>query len=240
MRRRCINAIWVGTTPIPRICNPLPPEPAAKRYVEAMGGAAKVIALAAKAEQEGDLRWAATLLNHTVFADENDKTAREQLAGVYTKLGFESEAGTWRNIYLTGAQELRSGVVKLPPASMSTDVLSATTTPMLLDFVAVRINPQKASERAFKINIELTDRRETHLITVENGVMIHEAGIVDPAAGATIRMKRPDLLLTMLAGIPVAARIEFGDIKIEGDASLYDAVVGLVEPLTPNFPIVTP
>ncbi len=96
----------------PANLNPLPPEPAAKRYVEAMGGAAKVIALAAKAEQEGDLRWAATLLNHTVFADENDKTAREQLAGVYTKLGFESEAGTWRNIYLTGAQELRSGVVK--------------------------------------------------------------------------------------------------------------------------------
>jgi len=180
------------------------------------------------------------LLNHVVFADENNKAARDQLAGVYTKLGFESEAGTWRNIYLTGAQELRDGVVKLPPASMSTDVLSATTTLMLLDFVAVRINPVKASERAFKINIELTDRREKHLITIENGVMIHESGIVDPTAGASLRMKRPDLLMTLLAGIPVAARIESGDVRIEGDASLYEALVGLIEPLTPNFPIVTP
>ena len=224
----------------PANLNPLPPEPAAKRYVEAMGGAAKVIALAATAERDGDLRWAATLLNHVVFADENNKAARDQLAGVYTKLGFESEAGTWRNIYLTGAQELRDGVVKLPPASMSTDVLSATTTLMLLDFVAVRINPVKASERAFKINIELTDRREKHLITIENGVMIHESGIVDPTAGASLRMKRPDLLMTLLAGIPVAARIESGDVRIEGDASLYEALVGLIEPLTPNFPIVTP
>ncbi len=224
----------------PANLNPLPPEPAAKRYVEAMGGAAKVIALAATAERDGDLRWAATLLNHVVFADENNKAARDQLASVYTKLGFESEAGTWRNIYLTGAQELRDGVVKLPPASMSTDVLSATTTPMLLDFVAVRINPVKASERAFKINIELTDRREKHLITIENGVMIHESGIVDPTAGASLRMKRPDLLMTLLAGIPVAARIESGDVRIDGDASLYDALVGLIEPLTPNFPIVTP
>jgi alkyl sulfatase BDS1-like metallo-beta-lactamase superfamily hydrolase len=41
---------------------------------------------------------------------------------------------------------------------MSTDVLSATTTPMLLDFAAVRINPTKRPQRAFKINIELTDR----------------------------------------------------------------------------------
>ena len=224
----------------PANLNPLPPEPAAKRYVEAMGGAANVLALAAKAEQDGELRWAATLLNHAVFADENNKAARDRLAAVYTKLGFESEAGTWRNIYLTGAQELRGGVIKLPPASMSTDVLSATTTSMLLDFVAVRINPDKASERSFKINIELTDRREKHLITVENGVMIHEAGVVDPAAGASIRMQRPDLLMTLLGGIPVAPRLESGDVKIEGDATLYDAFIGLIEPLTPNFPIVTP
>jgi alkyl sulfatase BDS1-like metallo-beta-lactamase superfamily hydrolase len=70
--------------------------------------------------------------------------------------------------------------------------------------------------------------------------MIHESGIVDPTAGASLRMKRPDLLMTLLAGIPVAARIESGDVRIEGDASLYEALVGLIEPLTPNFPIVTP
>ena len=29
-------------------------------------------------------------------------------------------------------------------------------------------------------------------------------------------------------------------IIIEGDASLYAALVGLIEPVTPNFPIVTP
>jgi alkyl sulfatase BDS1-like metallo-beta-lactamase superfamily hydrolase len=111
---------------------------------------------------------------------------------------------------------------------------------MLLDFAAVRINPNKAAERAFKINIELTDRREKHLISVENGVMIHEAGIVDPAAGATVKMKRPDLLMTLLAGIPVGPRIESGDVVVAGDARLYDALVGMIEPLTPNFPIVTP
>jgi alkyl sulfatase BDS1-like metallo-beta-lactamase superfamily hydrolase len=224
----------------PANLNPLPPEPAAKRYVEAMGGADAVMAIAAKAEGAGELRWAATLLNHVVFADESNAAARAQLAAIYTRLGFEAEAGTWRNIYLTGAQELAHGVVKLPPGGMSMDVLAATTTPMLLDFAAVRVNPHKAAARAFKINIELTDRRETHLITVENGVMIHEAGVRDPDAGATARMKRPDLLLTLLAGMPAAARVATGDIVIEGDAALYDALTGLIEPLTPNFPIVTP
>jgi len=188
----------------------------------------------------GDLRWAATLLNHAVFADETNARAREVLAEVYTRLAFQSEAGTWRNIYLTGAQELRDGPVKLPAAGFSPDVLSATTTSMLLDFAAVRVNPDKAAAQAFRLNLELTDRGETHLITVGDGVMVHEEGVVDPNAQATARMKRPELLMTLLAGVPVAVRVESGDIVLEGDTSLYPAFVDLIEPLVPNFPIVTP
>ena len=224
----------------PANLNPLPPEPAAKKYVAAMGGADAVMAQAEVAIEAGELRWAATLLNHVVFADEANAAAREKLAAIYTELGFETEAGTWRNIYLTGAQELRSGPAQLPPGGFSPDVLAATTTPMLLDFAAVRVNPDKAAARAFKINLDLTDRGERVLITVENGVMVHELGVAEADAGATVRMKRPDLLMTLLAGIPFAARVESGDIVIEGDPGLYAALVDLIEPLTPNFPVVTP
>ena len=224
----------------PANLNPLPPEPAAKKYVAAMGGPDAVMAQAEVAMKAGELRWAATLLNHVVFADDANTAAREQLAAIYTELGFESEAGTWRNIYLTGAQELRSGPAQLPPGGFSPDVLAATTTPMLLDFAAVRVNPDKAAARAFKINLALTDRDEVVLITVENGVLVHELGVHEAGAGATVRMKRPELLLTLFAGIPLASRVESGDIVIEGDAGLYAALIDLIEPLTPNFPVVTP
>lgn len=221
----------------PANLNPLPPEPAAKNYVEAMGGADAVMQRAKAAADAGEYRWAATLLNHVVFADASNMAAREQLAAIYTQLGFQAEAGTWRNIYLTGAQELRADTMKLPPASLSADVLAATTTPMLLDFAAVRVNPDKAATRAFKINIELTDRNEKHLITVGNGVLIHEEGIVDPGAGATVRLSRPDMLMTLFARVPVITR---PDIAIEGDSSLYDALIDLIEPVDSNFNIVTP
>ncbi len=224
----------------PAHLNPLPPEAAAKRYVDAMGGGAAVAALAERAVKAGELRWAATLLNHLVFADETNAPARDALAAIYTRLGFEAEAGTWRNIYLTGAQELRTGPAPLPPAGFSPDVLAATTTAMLFDFVAVRINPEKALARAFRINIALTDREETHLITVENGVLIHEADVQDPAAGATVRLARPNLLLTLLAGAPLGPALESGAIRIDGDGGLYAALIDLIEPITPNFPIVTP
>ena len=224
----------------PANLNPLPPEPAAKKYVAAMGGADAVMARAQAAVRAGELRWAATLLNHVVFADEANRAAREQLAAIYTQLGFETEAGTWRNIYLTGAQELRGGPAQLPPGGFSPDVLAATTTPMLLDFAAVRVNPDRAAARAFKINLELTDRDEQILITVGNGVLVHELGVSESGAGATVRMKRPELLMTLFAGIPLMARLESGDIVIDGDASLYPSLIDLIEPLTPNFPVVTP
>src|SRR6185312_15813133 len=105
-----------------------------------------------------------------------------------TKIAFESEAGTWRNIYLTGAQELRTGPVMFPAGAFNPDVLSATTTSMLLDVAAVRVNPEKAL-KPFKLNIELTDRNECHLITVGNGVLVHEEGVRDLQAGATVCMK---------------------------------------------------
>ncbi|MFT3729684.1 MAG: alkyl sulfatase dimerization domain-containing protein [Terricaulis sp.] len=224
----------------PANLNPLPPEPAAKKYVAAMGGAAAVQKLADEAIAQGDLRWAATVLNHLVFADDTNTTARETLAEVYTRMAFDTEAGTWRNIYLTGAQELRMGPVQLPPGGFSPDVLAATTTAMLLDFASVRVNPEKAAAQAFKLNIELTDRGEKILITVGNGVLVHEHGVSDAGAGATLRMKRPDLLMSLFMGAPLAGRIESGDVAVEGDAGLYQKLVELIEPLVPNFPIVTP
>ena len=224
----------------PANLNPLPPEPAAKKYVAVMGGAGKVMAEVESAVKAGELRWAATLLNHLVFADEHNMAARNLLADVYTRMGFEAEAGTWRNIYLTGAQELRDGPVQLPPGGFNPDVLAATTTAMVLDFAAVRVNPEKAAAQSFKINIELADRGERHLLTVGNGVLVHEEGVSDPKADLSLGMKRPDLLMSLFLGLPLAPRIESGDVTAKGDVALYAALVEMIEPLSLNFPIVTP
>jgi hypothetical protein len=40
--------------------------------------------------------------------------------------------------------------------------------------------------------------------------------------------------------MPLALRLDSGDIKITGDNTLYPALIDLIEPLQPNFPIVTP
>ncbi len=228
---------WYDANPVN--LNPLPPEPAAKKYVEALGGADRVRELARHAVTAGELRWAAMLLNHAVFADGTDTASRAMLADVYTQLGFESEAGTWRNIYLTGAQELRDGVAQLPAIGFSPDVLAATTTSMLFDFAAVRVNPQKAAARSFAIRLQLTDRAESHLLSVGNGVLVHEMN-ADGKADLTIAMRRPDLLRTLFLKQPWADEVKSGHIRIEGDENLYAALVDLIEPIVNNFAVVTP
>ena len=224
----------------PASLHALPPVAAGTHYVEAMGGADAVIAKADAAAKAGEYRWAAMLLNHVVFADANSAKAKTMLADVYTQLGYRAEAGTWRNIYLTGAQELRHGVVDAGLQRISLALIRATPTTMMLDLAAVRFNADRAQGKSFKINLVLSDMNETHLITVENGVMIHEEGVKDDRADATATMKRSDFLETLLGGVPLTVKTATGAIKVTGNSGAYGDLVALIDPTPQNFNVVTP
>ena len=95
-----------------------PPEAIAPRYVEAMGGLDKVVELAQKAFDDGDFRWAATLLDHAIFTDENHAAAKTLYADTLEQMAYGAENATWRNFFLSGATELRDGnfgVATRPP-----------------------------------------------------------------------------------------------------------------------------
>lgn len=224
----------------PASLHALPPVAAATHYVSAMGGVDPTITKADAAIAAGEYRWAAMLLNHVVFAEPANEPARRKLADVYTQLAYRAEAGTWRNIYLTGAQELRHGVLALPLQRVSLALIRATPTSMLLDFAAVRLNPERAAGKRIVVNVALSDINEQHLLAIENSVMIHEAGITDASADATVTMTRDDLMQTLLAAVPVALKTTTGAIKVDGRADAYAEIAALIDPVDANFPIVTP
>ncbi|MGJ3629581.1 alkyl sulfatase dimerization domain-containing protein [Sphingomonas sp. MMS24-JH45] len=83
-------------------CNPahlaaMAPADAGRRYVAALGGPAKVVALAQGAIAARDDAWAAELLNRLVMAGEAGP-ARELLARYYERMGFAAENSLWRNM----------------------------------------------------------------------------------------------------------------------------------------------
>lgn len=83
-----------------------------KRYVQALGGSARVINLAKEANKQGDYRWSAELLKQVIAANPGDQVAKNLQADNFEQLGYQAESATWRGFYLTGAKELREGVHK--------------------------------------------------------------------------------------------------------------------------------
>ena len=93
----------------------------------------------------GDYRWAATILNHLVFADPTNETGRTMLASTYEQLGFQSESIIWRNIYLCGAKELREGIkTRKGVGGVNEDIVRAMPVSDFFNLLAVKLDPDKA------------------------------------------------------------------------------------------------
>src|SRR5690606_12746679 len=145
----------------PANLNPLPPVETARKTVEYMGGADAVIARARADFAKGEYRWVAQVMYHVVFADPANRAARELCADALEQLGYQAESATWRNAYLYGARELRGGVMQLPPRPiLSPDLIRAVTTDTFFDFMAVRLNAERAAGKRFVIDWRFTDTGE--------------------------------------------------------------------------------
>src|SRR6185312_11377463 len=90
----------------------------------------------------GDLRFAAELASHAVFADPSSDPAKTLLADVLTRLGYSAECATWRNNFLTGAKELRGTVVDT--AVSAAGMAGALTVTQLFDSLAIRVDGKRA------------------------------------------------------------------------------------------------
>ena len=222
---------WYDANPVHLA--PLEPADEAKRYVEMMGGAAKVQAAAQAAFDEMDDRWAGELLNRLVMADPANRAARELLARTYERQAVGAESAIWRNIYLTGAGELRNGVRAAGAQSASLDLVRNTPTPMLLDLLAVRLNPAKAKDGEVSVDLVFPDRRERFRVRVKHAVLTYEA---DPAGGpadAVHTLPRAQFLSGALAGADLSGT------ATSGDRAALGRLLSWMTPPTPGFPIVT-
>ena len=179
---------WYNANPVH--LTPRPPVDTGRRYVAAMGGPDKVAALAKTAYDDGDYAWAAELLDHVVMADGDSPSAKVLLARCYDQLGWQSENALWRNIYLTGAQELRSGTPAPRLSSGPPAVLADLPTATLFDLLAVRLDAEKAGAGSLKLEFVFPERDEQTYVTVENGVLIHRAIAAPGPVDATLTVDR--------------------------------------------------
>lgn len=223
----------------PANLNALPPAESAKRYIELIG-ADKVLAAAQAAYDKGDYRWAAELLNHAVFADSANKTAKELLAKTYDQMGYMAESATWRNSYLTGALELRSGAPTQGVArALMIDMLLQTPTDRFLEAMAANLNGANAEGKNLKVNLVLSDKHENYVLWIENAVLHFKSSPPAPDANATLTLTYP-LLAKMFAGTAGVKETLMGDeLKVTGSVVDLVRFFSLIEIPEGKFPIVT-
>ena len=223
----------------PSDLNDLPPEPAAKKYVEYMGGEAAVLKRAKADFDKGEYRWVATALKHVVFANPGSTAARNLLADTYEQLGYQAESGPWRGVYLQGAFELRNGVPKSGGLnSASPDTIKAMPPEMLFDYLAVRINGPKAAGKKIGLNMSFTDLKQDYGLIVENGVLNHGKPLAQ--ADARVTLSKATLDAVQLKEVTLEQAIARGDIRVEGRREALAEFLGLLDTFPFWFNIVTP
>lgn len=225
----------------PATLNPLPPSEAGAHYVTALGGAERVLTLAREAYENGEYRWVAELTRHLVFAQPDNSPARELQADALEQLGYQSENATWRNAYLTGAQELRNGMAPAASKGGSADDLVRALTPTLFfDYLGVRVDAAKAAEQDLTINWHFTDLNEDYALTLRNGVLTHRDHRRHGQADVEVKMSKATLDRIALKQTGFLKEATAGDIAISGERiKLMRFMAALDEP-DGRFNIVTP
>ncbi|CAG9274384.1 Putative alkyl/aryl-sulfatase YjcS [Paraburkholderia unamae] len=226
---------------VPANLHRLPPTEAGKRYVEFMGGSAAVLSKAHGYYSKGDYRWVAEVVNHVVFAEPQNTAAKQLLADTYEQLGYQSESASWRNFYLTGAQELRGGIKQLPaPQPQSPDTIQAMPLDMFLDYLGIRLNGDRANGKTASFNLVLTDTKENYVLGVENSALHYTKDKSSKSADATVTMTRADLNDIMMGKTNMQKLVMAGNAKIDGNSQKLGEFVSWLDTFDFWFNIVTP
>jgi alkyl sulfatase BDS1-like metallo-beta-lactamase superfamily hydrolase len=220
----------------------LPPEPAAAKFVEYMGGADAIIARAREDYANGEYRWVAQVMSQVVFADPENEEARLLEADALEQLGYQAEAGTWRNWYLQGAWELRNGIPVSPGTggSDSPDTLKAMSIPLFFDYWGVRLNAEKADGKQFIINWDFTDTDEQYALNLSNAALTYRVDYLAPAADLNVTLTRAALDSITLGESTFEDEVAAGAITLDGDEALLAELIAMLDTFTPDFPMVTP
>ncbi|WP_420750473.1 alkyl/aryl-sulfatase [Rhodococcus sp. O3] len=209
-----------------------PPQEQAIRYVDALGGIDATLAKVREYADEGDLRFAAELGSHAVFADPTNTEARELLADVLERLGYGSENATWRNCFLVGAHELRHGKFHTPFVQ-GAGLAPAMSITQLFDTVSLRIVGPKAWDEKLTANWIFSDTGERYRMELSNGALIHHPTGRTLDADLEVTLTKPDLLRLLATG-------SLDGLETRGDPGVWTRILALTDRPDPDFDVVTP
>jgi len=198
-----------------------PEEEAAAKYVAFMGGEDAVISKASQSYAEGDYRWVAEVMKHVVFANPDNQIAKNLQADAFEQLGYSFESGTWRNIFLSAAEELRNGTIgPIWGGGFSNSSVMGMPPTLLFDYFSTLLKGKEAEHLELSMRFRFSDPdlppSESDLyVLVKNGVLHFWSNKPDEAAATTYTLSKAAFL-----GL-LQDPTDMTDIEVEGDPLLF-------------------
>lgn len=159
----------------------------ANRYVAAFGATA-VKTAAEEAFNKGDYAWAAELYDYLLNADPvflteimtDMNTVRKDYAETLRQLGNQSEAASWRNMYLTAANEIDPDVT--PPEAptpdrlrFNDDTVRAMTLEMILQYLGIMYDIRQAVDVEKPLTLRIVtgtgDKKEYAIVRADEAIL---------------------------------------------------------------------
>ncbi|MCU4504841.1 MBL fold metallo-hydrolase [Acinetobacter sp. WU_MDCI_Abxe161] len=224
----------------PSNLDPLPPKDAAKKYIELAGGEANALKNAQDAYNKAEYRWAAEVLKYVVFNNPANSQAKDLLAKTYRQLGYSAEAATWRNFYLSGAQELQ-GFTPLKSTSGRLGLLIHTPTERFLEAMATNLDVENLKNENQCMNLVLTDTQENFSLRIENSVMLFDKYENDrlPTNCPTLKLTKLLYLQLITGGADASKVLVSKDSEVKGNPLKIGKFFSLFKKSNNGFPIVT-
>lgn len=236
---------WDGN---PADYDKLPEPEAATHYVEFMGGEKAVVDKARKSYAQGDYRWVAEVLKHVVFANPANREARNLQADAFEQIAYQTESAIWRNIFLSGATELRAegnvsdkgvpGGSLLQSAGQLSKGLSVES---LFDYLSVALDGKKAEGKDLSIRFIFPDENKNLLVQVKNGVLHYSANKPNADAELTLTVNKSTLFSGFTNPDELRSKILSKDgVSYAGNIFLLKDFFWLIDIPKPNWNIITP
>ncbi len=141
-------------------------------------------------------------MNHVVFAEPNNRAAKELEADALEQLGYQGESGIWQTHYLSAASELRNGLPSVTAKSgISTDSFKAMAMDLYFDYLGILLKGREVDGKLIVMNWKLTKPDEEWVLSLENSALTYmRPGRQSSSGDATLKLFRA----TVTTSIPAS------------------------------------
>ena len=214
----------------------LPPRELAKKTVEYMGGVDVVIKKAQADFDRGDYRWVVYVLDKVIWIEPENCEAKNLAACAHTQLGYLCENATWRNAYLSAAQELTQCSPKKNKNHRNLrDVMKGMDSLLLLNSLSIRVNGPKVFGEKLIINWRLKNTLHRFHSVLTNSVLKNGKGEL-PAFDISVELERTTLSSLALGEIDWDDFI-IRDVRITGNEDSFKNFINKLDKFSTWFPI---